>query len=251
MKVLTDIRLWIAMGLLCLTLFLWLASGLISTGEPPVALSIAFRLILMAVLFIAIGSLSFAIHLNSQRANATVLQDISEGSQNGPSGTHADPNMLNEEEKQLREKFSEAAAFLKKKRFGRFGSKQHLYQLPWYIVLGSPGSGKTTAIRQSGLDFPLDNITQGNSLGGVGGTRNCDWWITEQAVLLDTAGRYTTQDSNASYDARGWKNFLDLLRKSRKQQPINGAILVISTDELLKLNDDEWKRHTNTRSMWP
>jgi type VI secretion system protein ImpL len=33
---------------------------------------------------------------------------------------------------------------------------------------------------------------------GVGGTRNCDWWFTDQAVLIDTAGRFVTQDSDAS-----------------------------------------------------
>lgn len=246
MKVLTDIRLWIAIGLLCIAIFLWLATGLVTTGEPPSPLSLQFRIMFLLVLFLAIGSLSFAIHLRSKRTNTAVLQDISGSSATGNSASLAGRGMLDEEESQLREKFSEAAVYLKKKRFGRFGSKKHLYQLPWYIILGSPGSGKTTAVRQSGLRFPLDEITQGNSLGGVAGTRNCDWWITEQAVLLDTAGRYTTQDSDAAIDAKGWKNFLGLLRKSRKQQPINGAILILSTDELLKLSEDQWKNHTQT-----
>ena len=46
---------------------------------------------------------------------------------------------------------------------------------------------------------------------GVGGTRNCDWWFTDEAVFLDTAGRYTTQDSDAASDSEGWKEFLALL----------------------------------------
>ena len=246
MTILRDMRFWIAIGLICLSLFLWLATGLITTGEPPAPLSVTYRLIFLLVLFAAIGSLFFAVHLSSQRSNATVLQDISGANEAVDGGSHSDPSMLTEEESQLRAKFAEAAAFLKKKRFGQKGKKQHLYQLPWYIVIGSPGSGKTTAIRHSGLDFPLDELTSGNSLGGVGGTRNCDWWITNQAVLLDTAGRYTTQDSDASYDARGWKNFLDLLKKNRKKQPINGAVLVVSTDELLRMSDQEWKQHTQT-----
>ena len=246
MTIFRDMRFWIALGLICLTLFLWLATGLISTGEPPAPLSIGYRVLFLMVLFIAIASLTLAIHLKSQKTNASVLQDISGSGQADGAGAYGDPTMLTEEENQLRAKFAEAALFLKKKRFGRFGSKQHLYQLPWYIVIGSPGSGKTTAIRHSGLDFPLEELTRGNSLGGVGGTRNCDWWITNQAVLLDTAGRYTTQDSDANYDARGWKSFLDLLRKNRKQQPINGAVLVVGTDELLKMSDEEWKLHTQT-----
>ena len=54
---------------------------------------------------------------------------------------------------------------------------------------------------------------------GVGGTRNCDWWFTDQAVLLDTAGRYTTQDSNSTVDKAAWLGFLDLLKKQRSRRP--------------------------------
>jgi type VI secretion system protein ImpL len=244
MKLLTDIRFWVAVGIACLAIFFWLGSGLITTGEPPTTLPLTYRILLLVFLLFAAGSLAFALQLNARRTNANVLKEISSSTDAG-AGADAG-SMLSEEERQLREKFNEAAAFLKTKRFGKAGGKRHLYQLPWYVVLGSPGSGKTTAVRNSGLDFPLDDITSGNSLGGVGGTRNCDWWITDQAVLLDTAGRYTTQDSDASYDARGWQNFLDLLRKNRKQQPINGAVLVVGTDELLKMSDAEWQQYTRT-----
>ena len=50
------------------------------------------------------------------------------------------------------------------------------------------------------------------AVAGVGGTRLCDWWFTENAVLIDTAGRYTTQDSDAAVDRAGWDAFLDLLK---------------------------------------
>ena len=71
-----------------------------------------------------------------------------------------------------------------------------LYDLPWYMIIGPPGAGKTTVLVNSGLNFPLAEKFGKEALRGVGGTRSCDWWFTDQAVLLDTAGRYTTQDSN-------------------------------------------------------
>jgi len=52
-------------------------------------------------------------------------------------------------------------------------------------------------------------------IGGVGGTRNCDWWFTDQAVLIDSAGRYTTQDSNSTVDASAWLGFLRLRTSQR------------------------------------
>ena len=51
---------------------------------------------------------------------------------------------------QLRERFEEAVATLKQKR----RSGHSLYDLPWYVIIGAPGSGKTTALVNSGLQFP-------------------------------------------------------------------------------------------------
>ena len=47
----------------------------------------------------------------------------------------------------------EAMATLKKSKLG--GSKKRLAMLPWYMFIGPPGAGKTTALVNSGLKFPL------------------------------------------------------------------------------------------------
>ena len=119
------------------------------------------------------------------------------------------------------------------------GQSSALYERPWYVLIGPPGSGKTTAIRNSGLDFPLAE----GRVAGVGGTRNCDWWIAEQAVLIDTAGRYTTQDSDAEADRAGWQRFLDLLRRERPRQPLNGVIVAFGIDLLSSLDATQREQH--------
>ena len=111
-------------------------------------------------------------------------------------------------------------AALKTSKLGR--GKQSgaaaLYSLPWYVIIGPPGAGKTTALRHSGLVFPyLD--PSGGGVRGVGGTRNCDWWFTNEAILLDTAGRYTTE----AEDHEEWMAFLEQLRKFRSDKPLNGV----------------------------
>src|SRR5206468_1905853 len=78
---------------------------------------------------------------------------------------------------------------------------------------------------------------------GVGGTRNCDWWFTEEAVFLDTAGRYTTQQSDRDVDAAAWKSFLQLLKKSRPRRPINGVLVTISVGDLLQQPPAEREPH--------
>ena len=143
------------------------------------------------------------------------------------------------EVEELRGKLRKALATLRKSRLGR----RSLYELPWYVMIGPPGAGKTTAIVNSGLKFPLADELGKSALGGVGGTRNCDWWFTDEAVLIDTAGRYTTQESDADVDQAAWQGFLTLLKKYRTRQPINGAIIAISLADLSLQDEITRKSH--------
>ena len=169
----------------------------------------------------------------------------------------ADPRAETGEQRILRERFEQALAALRKARFesarGVWGSlwaragKRYLYELPWYIIIGAPGSGKTTALLNSGLRFPLAAADGGarakKGIGGVGGTRNCDWWFTEQAVLIDTAGRYTTHDSDRDADRGAWASFMQLLKKSRPRQPVNGVLVTVSVADLLTRSAAERSEH--------
>ncbi|MEO1310555.1 MAG: type VI secretion system membrane subunit TssM [Pseudomonadota bacterium] len=130
----------------------------------------------------------------------------------------------------LKDKFEEAIGRLKSAPGGGAG----LLDLPWYVIIGPPGSGKSTALRNAGLKFPLEQSYGEASLKGVGGTRDCDWWFTDQAVLLDTAGRYTTQDSDPGGDHAAWTAFLELLMKHRPRRPLNGVLIAIGADILLE-----------------
>ncbi len=118
-------------------------------------------------------------------------------------------------------KFQEVMAELKRRKLG---NRKFLRDMPWYVIVGPPATGKTTALRQSGLNFPID-LT--DDLQGVGGTRNCDWFFTEDAVLIDTAGRYVQQESQPDVDAAEWLGFLDLLKKHRGRRALNGVIVAL------------------------
>ncbi len=123
---------------------------------------------------------------------------------------------------------------LKASRLGEGKGINALYSLPWYAIVGPPAAGKTTALRHSGLSFPyLD--PDGSGVRGVGGTRNCDWWFTNEAILLDTAGRYTTEQD----DHEEWMAFLRTLREHRKHKPLNGVLVAVSVSDLIDASEDE------------
>jgi len=137
-----------------------------------------------------------------------------------------------------REEVRQAVSELQEKWRGAMKSlgerKVDIYQLPWYMLIGEPQSGKSTTLKYSGLRFPIGM----EAISGGGGTRNCDWWFAEQGVILDTAGRFTFHDASRP-DSAEWDTFLRLLAKHRPHCPINGVILVIPVDALLEIDQSE------------
>ncbi|MDN4039573.1 type VI secretion system membrane subunit TssM [Massilia sp. YIM B02443] len=126
----------------------------------------------------------------------------------------------------LRKNLLEAVSTIKTSKLGLTRGAAALYELPWYMIIGNPAAGKSSAIVHSGLTFPIPG---NKALQGVGGTRNCDWFFTTDGILLDTAGRYSVQDD----DRNEWFGFLDLLRKHRSRAPVNGILIAVSVAELM------------------
>ncbi len=133
----------------------------------------------------------------------------------------------------LQEQWKESIERLKQSHLKKLGNP--LYVLPWYLIIGESGSGKTTAIKSARLSSPFADAAQ---VSGLSGTRNCDWWFFEQAVIIDTAGRYAVP-VNEETDKEEWRKFLTLLAKYRKKEPLNGLIVTLSADKLLSASAAE------------
>jgi type VI secretion system protein ImpL len=213
----------------------WLAVSalvwLLGAGLPPAA-----RLSVIVALAGAWLGWEFWRKLQERRRGEGLFARVAE--------VGAPPEAAAGEIEALRAGFERAAALAAVATFrGTLGEPRPVYELPWYVIIGAPGSGKTTALTNAGLRFPLSEAGGGASVQGVGGTRNCDWWFTESAVLLDTAGRYTTQDSDRKSDAAAWFAFLELLRSVRPQLPLNGVLVTVSASDLMLWGKDERSRY--------
>jgi type VI secretion system protein ImpL len=229
----------IFLGVLLVAGLIWFVGPLISIAEYAPLEPVWVRWTLIGVVF-AWWLLALLIRWwRSRRVNERLLDQLAR-MQARPASTDKSGDGA-AAVGELRARFVSALEILKKARIegtetGSWWShltRRYIYQLPWYMFIGTPGSGKTTALINSGLSFPLADQFGKAAIRGVGGTRSCDWWFTNEAVLLDTAGRYTTQDSNESVDLAEWTGFLNLLKKFRPRQPINGVLLTLSVSDLL------------------
>lgn len=237
LSLLTNRWLLSSLGLAALSGAIWLVGPELRLfGMAPLE-SASARLIaiLTAILLWVVNQLRKV--LRASKANKGMVEGLIDAE------AAAAPDRSTEEVEALKRRFEEAVAVLRKAK-GKSG-RLSLYDLPWYIIIGPPGSGKTTALVNSGLEFPLAERFGREALGGIGGTRNCDWWFTDQAILLDTAGRYTLQDSDANVDRAAWEGFLGLLKKYRRRRPINGVIVAISLLDLMVSSESERLAHAH------
>jgi type VI secretion system protein ImpL len=127
----------------------------------------------------------------------------------------------------LLEKWKAAADLLKKSQLRKFGNP--LYVLPWYMVMGEPGAGKTTAISRSRLTPMLRETAQSKQIVQ---TSNCDWWFFSEAVVLDTAGRYVSPEGD-DLDHKEWDYLLELFGKYRSREGLNGLVIAVDAPTLL------------------
>lgn len=209
--------------LILLCLLVWFGGEYLKTEDNDLFKE---RILIIAILIGIFMVLFIVQKVLAVRSAVRIEQQLKAQSGSQLEGADADKKA---EIEALSKTFNESLEALKKTK----GGKSALFTLPWYIIIGPPGSGKTTALQESGLNFPA--VQGGAKVRGIGGTRNCDWWFTEDGILLDTAGRYTT----VAQDQEEWFAFLEMIRTSRKDKPINGAIVAIATDELFRATDAE------------
>lgn len=227
---------WQLLGLVALGLLIWFVGPLISVGSVAPLAGLWTRIIVIAVLLLLlVGSWLWRRWQATKKARAMEAELVG-AEEDDADGADA---QLNE----LQERFTSAVELLKKSRKGKRDlSERWLYELPWYVIIGPPGSGKTTLLANSDLEFPLaGELGQdgGIEIKGIGGTRNCDWFFTNDAVLLDTAGRYTTQGSAYATAGEEWLGFLDLLKRHRSRRPINGVLVAMSLADLISQSEAE------------
>jgi len=184
-----------------------------------------FVLIVAGLLLVLLGGYFLWQYLKRRKQNARLGSEINQSTTAAPRGMSAtDLAKLDN----LRKKFQEGVEAFRSRG-------KDLYALPWYVIVGEPGSGKTEAIRHCNVGFPPGMHEGDNSVGylGAGGTINMNWWFTNYAVMLDTAGRLMFEEVKPG-ETSEWREFLKLLKKNRPNCPINGLMLVIPSDSLIK-----------------
>ncbi len=214
---------WIALGLSLLAIAAW---GIVLVLHAPLWIAGVVTILCITTFLLVVVIRQVRAKMRASALEAELLRQAAQQADS------ARPDRRVEVQR-LQAQMKAAIDTLKRTRLGASGGQAALYALPWYVIVGPPAAGKTTALTQSGLGFIAPPGSSTSKVRGTAGTRNCDWWFSPHAILLDTAGRLATGED----DRDEWLGFLDTLRRFRKRRPLDGVVVAISVEDLLSKSE--------------
>ena len=172
----------------------------------------------------------FANYFLKNRSKKTVATGAEQSAPTGKSSLSA-----SRQYEELTRSAEEAVQFLRSSNLGNREVSDAVYGLPWYVLAGPPGSGKTSLALAAGLNFNALSSQRRADQNLVRATRDCEWRVTDQGVIIDTAGRYLTEGQ----DQDEWLGVIDTLKKYRRNRALDGFVLTVNAANIFNGNESE------------
>lgn len=224
LKALTKPWFWWLFGLLVTSALVWFVLPLIKFGSVQPFGSAAVRLLIILILVIVWS----IVNLRLQKKAAEQGDEAQE---------QQDPEEVRQALTKLKTNFKKAMEIVSPGLWWERLLRRNVYQVPWYLVVGAQGSGRSSLLRYSGLPYPVANESYRQI--EQQGDEYCQWWFSKEAVLIDTHGDLLTNLDEESTENRVWQELLSLLRWHRRSKPLNGVILTIDLFDLLNQSQEQ------------
>lgn len=229
---------WSLLLTLLLVILVWLVGPLIAISDHKILAGVGSRLLASCCLFLIWGLSLLLLQRRDQR------RQLSDEQRSDEEYGQQIKQQIKEELGVLKDRLHAALQVIRDSSlYGKRGDRFR-YELPWYLLLGNTGCGKTSLLEHSGVEFPI-NDHQDRLTKDIGHTRYCDWFFANNAILIDSAGRFTEQET-MSADAGVWQGFLQQLKMRRRRRPLNGVILALDMDQLLHDSEPELEHYART-----
>jgi type VI secretion system protein ImpL len=111
------------------------------------------------------------------------------------------------------------------------------YAIPWYLVVGNPGSGRSSALHAMHLTW------QGNDGPLTTGLPQqlCTLWMPKEAVFIEPEGTVL----GPTRQPEQLKELCEELKTSRPREPIDGILLVLNIGDFIDLDETSIESYAN------
>jgi len=175
----------------------------------------------------------------------------------------------------ITQSFRNCLKIMKSKWTGEEKGMRSLYALPWYLVIGPTGAGKSALVSDADLNFPLAHLLNDHQDKTDSSQELPHYWVSNEGLLFDIPGTWIgkknpiishekdVSEDDSSSDSqpvqhnpaslikkparqRIWDAFLHLLLEARPRRPINGVIVNFDVYELARMNERQRQEAANT-----
>jgi type VI protein secretion system component VasK len=124
----------------------------------------------------------------------------------------------------------ELASVLQRQDQARPRDPEGPYAMPWYLVIGEPGHGRTTAIKALNLSWPHGDTPIDLQLP----TPQCSYWMPEKAVFIEPGPAVLGPNRQQGLLAE----LCEELKTKRPREPVDGLLLIVSAQYLADSTDE-------------
>ena len=217
-----------ALGLGSIMSFYGVAGLIVYFGGKYLGVQMQYRIVIFALLLLTLPIALVAGYLSTRKKKKKDEADEKEADAKADDADAKKAPKPKGDFKDVESGAEEVVSFIKQSNLGAAG-KEAVYSLPWYLVIGTKGSGKSSLVISSDLDFQNLPSQRRSEMKTVRPTRQIDWRVTSDAVFIDTAGRF---QSDAAAD--DWAGVIETIKKKRPKRPLDGLVLTVNLEELLE-----------------
>lgn len=223
---------WITLAALVLATLIWFVTPLLLVGETRPMAEAAPRLALLLALVLGWGIVAALFGWRKGREDQSLVASLRVQNAEATALGERHRSEIDRRFAVIRRKADETLA-----RLGRDGGRGRIgrrgFRLPWYLVIGPEGAGKTALMLNADLSLPF-----GPPQGMGGATEDVDFLFAENAVFLDLSGKMTNGGKEEAVEAQLWLRLLDLVRRLRRRQPACGIVLVVDAASFAELGEE-------------
>lgn len=132
----------------------------------------------------------------------------------------------------------EIATVLQAQEAARPNDPEGVYAMPWYLVMGRPGSGRTTAIKAMNMSWPRGDQPVPMQLPD----QKCTYWFPEKAIFIEPESQVVgpARQQGLLYE------LCEELKTKRPREPIDGIVLVVSAAILADSTEEGVEEYATT-----